>query len=278
MKKIKIFIAILIASFNLTSCEEVVDIDLDTAAPKLVIDASIQWEKGTTGENQTIKLTNTTDFYSNTIPVASGAFVNVTNTSLATPAVYSFLENGQTGEYVCKNFIPVIGNKYKLTIIYKDQTYNATSTFLASPKIIKKEQIIRPGFDGKDTYQIKFYFQDNGDENNFYLAGIKNPTIAYPQYSALTDKFFQGNLMFSIYQNKDLKKGDVLPLSLQAMDENYFNYMSKLLKTAGSGRGNPFATAPSTLRGNIINQTNQEDYPYGYFQLSEVDNESYTIE
>lgn len=278
MKNIKIFLALLIASFSITSCEEVVDIDLDTAAPKLVIDASIQWQKGTSGENQTIKLTNTTDFYSNTIPVATGAVVNVTNTSGSTPVEYSFIEKEQTGEYICSNFIPVIGNVYQLSIIYKGQTYNATSTFLASPKIIKKEQLIRPGFDGKDTYQIKYYFQDNGDQNNFYLAGIKNPTIAYPQYSALSDKFFQGNLMFSIYQNKDLKKGDVLPISLQAMDENYFNYMSKLLKTAGSGRGNPFATAPSTLRGNIINQTNQEEFPFGYFQLSEVDNETYTIE
>ena len=65
MKNIKLFIVLLIASFSVISCEEVVNVDLDTAAPKLVIDASIKWEKGTTGNVQKIKLTTTTDYYSN---------------------------------------------------------------------------------------------------------------------------------------------------------------------------------------------------------------------
>ena len=39
------------------------------------------------GNAQKIKLTTTTDFYSNTIPVATGAIVAVTNTTLSTPSL-----------------------------------------------------------------------------------------------------------------------------------------------------------------------------------------------
>jgi len=278
MKKIKLIIAILLASFSTISCEDVVDVDLNTAAPKLVIDASIKWQKGTTGNLQKIKLTTTTDFYSSTIPVATGAVVAVTNITLSTPVTYQFIEDAQTGEYICSNFSPIIDNNYALTIVYKGQTYSATSQFMPTPEIEKTEQSIKPDFGGKDTYEIKFYFQDNGSEDNFYLVGAKNDKIAYPEYGVLTDKFFQGNQMFAIYQNDELKKGDIIEYSVQGITEKYHNYMAKLLNIAGSNGGSPFATPPATLRGNIINKTNADDFPLGYFHLSEIDADSYTIQ
>nr|WP_315196526.1 DUF4249 family protein [uncultured Flavobacterium sp.] len=278
MKNIKLFIVLLIASFSVISCEEVVNVDLETATPKLVIDASIKWEKGTTGSIQKIKLTTTTDYYSTTIPVATGAIIAVTNTSLSTPATFQFIENGQTGEYICNNFNPVIGNVYALTIIYKGQTFTSTSAFMASPVIQSTEQSIKPGFEGKDVYEIKFHFQDNGSEDNFYLVKAKNKNIAYPEYGVLTDEFSQGNTMFAFYRDDKLEKGDIIEFSLQGITEKYSNYMDKLLSIAGSDGGGPFATAPATLRGNIINKTNPDDYPLGFFHLGEIDSDTYTIE
>lgn len=278
MKNIKLVIAIIISSFCVISCEDVVNVDLDTAAPKLVIDASIKWQKGTTGNLQKIKLTTTTDFYSNTIPVATGATVSIKNTTVDIPTSYQFIEDGQTGEYVCTNFTPIINNDYTLTVVYNGQTYTATSKFMPTPVIQKTEQITKPGFGGEDVYEIKFYFQDNAAENNFYLVGAKNSNIVYPEYGVLSDEFFQGNLMFAIYQDEDLKKGDVVEYSLQGITEKYNNYMSKLLSTSGSEGGNPFATPPATLRGNIVNKTNPDNYPFGYFHLSEIDSGSHTIE
>lgn len=278
MKNIKLVIAIIISSFCVISCEDVVNVDLDTAAPKLVIDASIKWQKGTDGKTQKIKLTTTTDYYSNTIPVATGATVSVKNITENTPTTFQFIEDGQTGEYVCNNFTPIINNDYTLTVVYNGQTYTATSKFMPTPVIQKTEQITKPGFGGEDIYEIKFYFQDNAAENNFYLVGAKNSNIVYPEYGVLSDEFFQGNLMFAIYQDEDLKKGDVVEYSLQGITEKYNNYMSKLLSTSGSEGGNPFATPPATLRGNIVNKTNPDNYPFGYFHLSEIDSGSHTIE
>lgn len=278
MKNIKLYIALFIISLSVISCEDVVDVDLDTAPPKLVVDASIKWEKGTAGENQRIKLTTTTDFYSNTIPVATGAIVAVTNATLSTPVTFLFIEDGQTGEYVCSNFNPVINNEYVLTIIYKGQTYTSQSKLMPTPVIASTEQSIKPGIEGKDVYEIKFYWQDNGAEDNFYLVGAKNASVAYPEYGVLSDEFFQGNSMFAFYRDDELKKGDVIQFSLQGITEQYSNYMNKLLSIAGSDSGSPFATPPATVRGNIINQTNSDDYPLGFFHLSEIDSDTYTIQ
>ncbi|MBF4470053.1 DUF4249 family protein [Flavobacterium sp. HJJ] len=278
MKNIKRYIALLIASLSIISCEDVVNVDLETAAPKLVIDASIKWEKETTGNVQKIKLTTTTDYYSTTIPAATGAVVTVTNTTMSTPAVFQFIEDGQTGEYTCNNFKPVIGNEYALNITYKGQTFTSSSTFMASPVITETEQALKPGIEGKDVYEIKFYFQDNGSEDNFYLIGAKNKNIAYPEYGVINNEFYQGNQMFAFYRDDKLKKGDEIQFSLQGITEKYSNYMSKLLSIAGSDTGSPFATAPATLRGNIVNKTNPDDYPLGFFHLGEIDSDTYTIQ
>jgi len=54
--------------------------------------------------------------------------------------------------------------------------------------------------------------------------------------------------------------------------------MNILTTIAGSGTGNPFATPPATLRGNIINQTNSDNFPLGYFHLSEIDEIDYLVQ
>lgn len=278
MKKIQLILTILLASFSVLSCEEVIDVDLDTVAPKLVIDASIKWEKGTDGSSQKILLTTTTDYYATTIPVASGATITVINTSLTTPITYQFIENGQTGEYICNNFKPVINNNYTLTVIYKGETYTSTSLFMATPDIVKTEQKLKPGFGGEDVYEIKFYFQDNAAENNFYLGGVKNSKIAYPEYGVISDEFTQGNLMFIVYQD-ELVKGDVVEYNLQGITEKYNNYMFKLISTTGVEGNGPFATPQaSAIRGNIVNQTKEDNFPLGFFHLSEKDSGSITIE
>jgi hypothetical protein len=276
MKKITKYIVLIVIVLTAFSCEEVVNVDLDTENPKLVIDASIKWKKGTDGKTQKIVLTTTTDYYSNTIPVATGAQITVKNVSLSSPITYSFIEDGQTGMYICNNFGPKIGNEYELIIKYKNQNYTSKSTLTATPKIENIEQILKPGFGGEDFIQIKFHFQDNGNEDNYYLGGIKNSTLVIPEYGVIDDRFTQGNLMYISYQD-DLKKDDVVDYSLQGITKSYANYMSKLIAISGDQSGSPFATPPATLRGNVVNTTNSENYPLGYFQLSEIDSGSYTV-
>ena len=124
MKNIFLCSVLLFLTLFNSSCEKVVDIELDNSDPKLVIDAIIKWEKGTTGESQTIKLSLTNDFYTNEILPANGATVTVTNSS---NVVFNFIEVPNTGDYVCDNFQPVIGEVYTLEILYHGAIYTASS-------------------------------------------------------------------------------------------------------------------------------------------------------
>lgn len=266
-------IAYLFVLFLLAGCQDVVDVDLDTADAKLVIDANILWQKGTTGEQQRVKLTMTTDYFSSTVPIVSGATVFITNSS---GTVFTFNEIPNTGEYVCLNFNPVINETYALTVVHNGVVYKATDTLLATPAIDSVEQTTVPGFPD-DIIQVKFFFQDNGAENNNYLLSVKKTNEVIPEFGALTDEFLQGNQMFGFYADDELESGNQLTLGVQGISMRYYNYMTKLINIAGTS-GNPFATPPATLRGNILNQNNPDDFPLGYFHLSEVDTEVYTVQ
>jgi hypothetical protein len=51
--------------------------------------------------------------------------------------------------------------------------------------------------------------------------------------------------------------------------------MNKIVATVGSS--GPFQTTPAAVRGNIVNQTNIDNYALGYFSLSEIDYRDYVI-
>lgn len=275
MKKLIIYFVLFFTSVLFSSCEDVIDVDLNNAEPKLVIDGIIKWQKGTTGAEQVIKLSLTNDFFTNDILAANGASVTITNSLNET---FIFLEDGVTGNYICNNFNPVIGETYSLVVVYNGELYSATNTFVSGPPILNVQQEIAQGFGGEDEIEVKYFFQDNGSEDNYYLLGVKNPNKQIPEFGVVSDEFFQGNLMFGFYGSSETESGITLKLSVQGITFGYYNYMNILTTIAGSGTGNPFATPPATLRGNIINQTNSDNFPLGYFHLSEIDEIDYLVQ
>lgn len=259
---------------SLISCEDVVDVNLDTAEPKLVIDASIKWQKGTSGNEQTIRLTTTTAYFANTIPVVQGATVFITDSNAVQ---YNFIEDTGTGNYICTDFNPVLNENYTLTVITSGQTYTASEKLLEVPTIESVNQNNEGGFTG-DQIELKYFFQDNGAENNFYLVQFNPSFSILPEYNVIDDEFFQGNQMFGLYTNEDLESNNSVLLTLHGISEGYYNYMNVLLSVAGSNNGGPFQAPPATVRGNLVNQTNFENYALGYFRLSEIDTLNYVVQ
>jgi hypothetical protein len=273
MKKSHIFIAILSLLF-FTSCEEVVQLDLPTAAPRIVIEASINWQKGTTGALQKIKLSTTTGFYSTSIPVVSGASVIVKNSS---NTIFTFNEISGTGEYVCTNFVPVLNERYTLSVISNNQTYTATETLQSVAPITEIIQDDKGGFTG-DNIEIKTYFNDPANENNFYLYNYNYSGEVLQNFYVDEDVFYQGNRFFSVSLSDKVKKDDKITVTHFGISKTYYNYLSVLLSIASNGGGSPFQSPPATVRGNIINSNNSENYPLGYFSLSETDRREYIVQ
>jgi hypothetical protein len=254
---------ILLLSVTFTGCEEAIDVDTDTAPPRLVVDASITWEKGTAGNEQKIKLTTTTNFFNTIPPAVSGATVFITNSSAT---VFDFIETPGTGEYICSTFVPVIGEMYTLTVVHNGRTITSTETLLASPAIDYIMQETIAGIENEqDQIEIKSYFTDNGATNDYYLLRYQSSVTAIPEYIAIDDEFFQGNQVFGLYLNEDLEPGRLLGIKLYGVSERYFHYMEKLINITGAN--GPFSTPAGVLRGNLVNTTNPDEFVFGFLNV-----------
>lgn len=272
--KIFKYITGIILMIILSGCEEVIDIDLPTAPPRLVVEASINWDKETSGNEQFIKLSTTTDYFSNTIPAVSGATVSISNSS---NVIFDFIESTEPGIYECSNFLPVIDELYTLTIIHDGEIYTSTERLLKTPDIKRVEQNNEAG-PLENTTEVRFVYDDIQNETNYYLQQIDDPYKVIPEFGILEDRFFQNNEMFGLYFSDEFITGDVVTFTLNGVNQNFYNYMNILLAQTGTNSAGPFSTPTSTIRGNVVNQTNFDNFALGYFRLSERTRVAYTIE
>ncbi|MEL4308790.1 DUF4249 domain-containing protein [Joostella sp. CR20] len=268
MKKL-IYISLII--FTLTSCEEVIDVDLETAPPRLVVEASINWVKGTSGNSQYIRLSTTAPYFDTEIPAVNNAEVYITDEN---GNQYNFLEDGDTGYYYTQNFIPELNKTYFLTVITDGETYTAEETFLPVSDLEYVTQQNGEVF-SEEYIELKAYFNDPTDETNFYFYSFyaeNDNTINVQE-----DRLVNGNEMFAYFNSEDLLPGDEVEINLYGVSERYFTYVNTLLSQTGED-GGPFETQPATVRGNIVNTTNPDNFAFGYFRLSETDTFTYTVE
>lgn len=270
----KIFL--LLTTLLLISCEETVTPDLTPAAPKLVIDAAIDWEKGTAGNIQTIRLTKTTGYYQTEVPKVSGATVIVTNSA---NTVFNFVEvntGNPTGQYVCNNFVPTIGETYKLTVTYNGQTYTAAEKLTQTPEISNDVEQIKIGLNN-DEIGVRIKCNDIANQKDFYILKVKSSVNPFAEFDYQPDLYSQGNLLYFIYSNKKLKKDSQINFKLSGVSERYYTFIKILIGNANGAANGPFQVPPTRVRGNIKNQNDEQNYPIGFFSLSESSTLSYTV-
>ncbi len=271
MNRVILFLLII---FSFSACEDVIDVEVPTSEPKLVIDASINWIKGTTGNEQAIKLSLTAPYFESNVPPANDAEVVITDEN---NIIYNFIEDANTGIYLNNSFQPNINTSYNLTITYKGETYTASETLLSVPDFDYVEQNLEGGITGEET-EIKAYFTDPVGEENYYFFEYVPSIPVSKTLDTFKDEFVNGNQVFGYYVEEDLDINDSVIIRNYGVSERFYEFMFILLQQTGGGGGGPFETQPATVRGNCINLTNQNNFPLGYFRLSEVAEIMYTVE
>ncbi len=262
MKKIKyIFLALMITAIS--ACEDVVELDLPTSPPVLVIDAAINWEAGTDGANQVIRLTTTAPYYDTEVPNAEGAIVKVKDTSGNT---FDFIEDLGTGNYICTNFLAKLNEKYNLYISYKEEEYIAEETLHPTVPIDKVEQVENTGF-LQDQLGIRVYFTDPGDKDYFYFLETSSNIEPLKSLNVFDNSFVKGNELDIDITFEDIEIGDTIDFKLFNISKQYHDFMNLLLEQTGGG--GPFSGSPAGVNGNCYNQTNPEKRPLGYFRVVE---------
>ena len=266
MKKIYIYTILTVLLFS--NCEKVVDIDVPTIEPKLIIDASFEvlFNESPVTANMAVKLKLSTDYFNETIPTVSDAIVFLTNT--ADGSVINFSDVNLNGNFApIINFIPKDAIEYELTVVYKSEIYKGNATKVKSTQIDSAIQGDETLFSGKET-EVKVAFKDNVDNENYYLFNFTNNL-----FLPLEDRFFNGtNYNFSFfYQEDEIEVPTNVTVTMSGITKDYFTYFRILQNQSGTSGGGPFQSVPSSLLGNVINTTNEANFPLGYFHISETD-------
>ncbi|MEM1258653.1 MAG: DUF4249 domain-containing protein [Bacteroidota bacterium] len=262
----------------LASCTDVVDVEIQTGPERLVVEASIDWEKGTNGRVQTIRLRKSTPFFDeDTILDVTGASVTVTHDASGTNFVFT---DQNDGSYRTSSFQPVIGQSYSLRIAYNGEVYTAQETLTPVTDITNVFQSREEGFE-TDILEVNVVFTDPDIEGDNYLFKFQRQGDLLPDLEYAEDEFVNGNEIewwYEIDDDEDIppfRAGDVVDIEMYGISRAYYDYIKILIDQMG-GMG-IFDTTPVAVKGNVINATNPENYAFGYFRLTEVDRTSYTF-
>ena len=277
-----LFTVVLLFILGFTSCTDVIEVEVPTAPPRLVIEASIDWRKGTSGNFQRVKLSSSTPFFENLqdSPV-TGAQVKITNDTDGTEFQF---QDENNGTYFTASFVPVIGQSYTLQVDHEGETYIARETLTPVVEIDSVFQSTDNGFD-QNALEVNVLFTDPANVPNFYLAKFLRQGDLLPTLFDIKDEFTDGNQIRIIYErieNEDtgemeFEPGDVVEIDLNGISSPYYDFMRILIEQSGNS-GNLFSTIPAEIKGNCINVTDPDHYPYGYFRLTEVDKRVYTFQ
>jgi hypothetical protein len=180
MKKILNYIFILVSTITITSCEDVIKIDLEGSKPQLVVDAFINDSLA----KQTIKLRLSKSYLDNGIsPVATGAEVTIED---VVGRKFVFTDDNNDGDYVwtpsSSDIFPlgVPGLFYQLRIKYKGEEFQSFAKMDSVPKIDSlgyefEEQEIRGPDTLKAGYNLTMAAKDlPGQTNGYWFKTFKN--------------------------------------------------------------------------------------------------------
>lgn len=271
----KCLVYILIIILTITSCEDVIDVEVPNSDPRLVVDASFEFyfNEDPIAVDGYLRLTMSAPFFDGNVTAVDNAIVYITN--IEDNTIVNFEASGDDGFYIPEEdseIIPEFDVLYELTVIYNDETFKATTQMYPTTLIENVEQGDGTLFEGDET-EVKVTFTDNGTRDDFYLFDFDFNLLEVSE-----DRFYQGESFTFSYFYEDVLSGQDLTIKILGIDERYFNYAGLLIEQSEQEGGNPFQTTPALLRGNIINITNPENYALGYFNLSEAHRYHFTIE
>ncbi len=251
------FSAVIILS-GFSSCEKVIDIDLNSASPKIVVEGSISDQAAP----YRIKISRTVNYNeTNVFPPVSDALV-IMNDDLGNQET---LTETVAGTYTASTIQGVSGRTYTLSITDKGKTYSASSTM---PPPVKIDTVFSRHLSFPEGYGLTVFagFKDPSTAENYYRfiqmvnrVPINTFYVTSDEYQNGTEMYFQ---MYNDGLQKELVSGDSVTVVLQCIDKAVYNYFYQL-NSSGTNTANP----PSNLGTEAL----------GYFSSCTVSSKSFVI-
>lgn len=210
----------------LASCEQVIDIDLNTADPKIVVEANISTLPGP----YTVKLSRTLNFDdANNFPPLTGAFVVIADDT----GLRDTLTETSPGIY-STNYIQGAENRmYTLTVIAGPDTLTATSMLYPRVLLDSLHYSLFSGFGGS-RFLVTPYFHDPASLPNYYKFVLYKNGVDDKRNIVMTDAGVDGLINAQSFITGKMQYGDTLRVEMRSVDKPVYDYYYSLLKTSGS--------------------------------------------
>lgn len=262
MKNFNIYLWLALCCLGFSSCQKVIDIEVNTSSSQIVIEGNITNLR----ETQYVKITRSVDYTEkNVYPAVTGADVRVTDNMGNN---WKFNET-QAGVYAFGPVRGQTGRTYTLTVKLNDNTYTGNSV-MPAPVLVDSLSLSKVTFGSSERKLVAVHFTDpKGIPNQYrYILRIngKQSNRIYADDDRLTD----GNkIMEELYpQSNDdddedeLKTGDVAAVEIQCIDRYIFNYWYTLRqqRRGGPGGGTTPGNPPSNLSNNALGYFSAHTY------------------
>lgn len=239
---------ILFLILTMTSCVEVVQLDLRSVDSQVVIEGKIT----DSAVGNEVKITLTQDFQQkNEFPPITTAEVTVTD---VTTGQSETLAQTFSGVYSIQTLKGVPGHQYKMAVNYNGNVYEATSIMPAKVPFdeLKHQEVTR----FQTNIRMVAVYNDPKDQTNYYRwATIGNDGIRSRAYFVRSDAFNNGNRIEQVIDSGiDIHTGDTITIEMQCIDKATFEYFLTLAKQQGQGpnSGSSGVNPPTTISGGAL--------------------------
>lgn len=249
------------------SCEKVIDIDLDDAEKKYVVEGVVTDEAGTAF----VLLSQTKNFSdNNSFEGVSNATVTITDDE----GVVSTLNETSTGKYENASLTGKTGKTYSLKVSINGSIFAATSTI---PGKVNMDSLFISDDDlfgeSRKTANVQ-YTDPAGLGQNYrfvqYVNGVKEKSLFI-----LNDDYTDGNesivtlRTFGDEEDDEIKTGDIVEVDMLCIDAAIYKYWYSFESGGASGDNN--SASPSNPLSNITGGA------IGYFSAHTIQRKMVTV-
>lgn len=272
MKQFIKYSIVIILALVASACEEVIEIDLTEAEPRLVVEGNIS---SSPGPYQVLLSTSGGYFNDEAVKAVSGAQVFIEDEE----GYREELFEKSPGIYRTDWMIGREGLDYTLDVVYDGITYSGSENLPKRVEILEleiEESIFAdfgPGNDEEITgelYDVHCIFEDPADEQNYYRFFLyingELRLSEFRPYEVSDDELFNGLTYTYTFYRLEANPGDEIKVELQTTGFNTYEYF-RTLNDALSDR--PGATPYNPI-------TNMDNNALGYFGAYTVFTETIT--
>lgn len=262
MKRFPFFLTLLLTGTSLlSSCTDVVDVDLPDPEPQLAVEGNITDQPGP----YTIRLTKTGAYFTEQeLPAVRGAELVLSDNE----GHRETLRETTPGHYQTSGIRGKIGNHYVLTIRTEGQEYRAATEIKRIPVIDGLTQKAKIGEAGWEDGLYAFY---NGPElpgtGDYYRFKIfingelqNDPDDLVVRDDALVDGRYIGDIELN---DAPLAVGDSVRVQLLSLPQDYYYFLNEMFTQINNV--GLFSSPPANVRSNVVNVNPNGPRAVGYF-------------